>query len=321
MNRLVILAPNWLGDAVMALPAIADVRREWPRAEISVAAKPAIAPLFHLVAGVNGVVDVEHLGAGFDTALLLPNSFRSALLVTRARVPERWGYRTEWRAPLLTRAIEPVRGLHQAEYYQRLVYALGIDNGAIDPRLAVPQSARDAGARALAEAGWDGVAPLVALAPGAAYGGAKRWPPERFAELADALASDGVQSVIIGTAADAATERDLIHVLRSRGRTAGIVSVVGKTDIPTLAGVLVTCRTLVTNDSGVMHLAAAVGIPVTAVFGPTDEHATRPLGDGHAVIAHHVWCRPCLLRECPIDHRCMRGIAAAEVAAAARRIL
>ena len=330
MNRLVILAPNWLGDAVMSLPAIADVRREWPRAEISVAAKPAIAPLFHLVAGVNGVVDVEHLGAGFDTALLLPNSFRSALRVARARVPERWGYRTQWRAPLLTRAIEPVRGLHQAEYYQRLVYALGIDNGAIEPRLAVPQSARDAGARALAEAGWDGVAPLVALAPGAAYGGAKRWPPERFAELADALASDGAQSVMVGSTADDGTAQDVARIFQTRDpgepkrvglRDVGLVSLVGKTDIPTLAGVLVNCRTLVTNDSGVMHLAAAVGIPVTAVFGPTDEHATRPLGDGHAVIAHHVWCRPCLLRECPIDHRCMRGIAAGEVAAAARRNL
>src|SRR5262247_2084879 len=131
MNRLVILAPNWLGDAVMALPAIADVRRQWPDARITIAARPSIAPLFELAPGVDGITDVEQLGQldkadkvnrEFDTALLLPNSFRSALLVKRAGIPERWGYRTPGRAALLTGGIVPTRGLHQAEYYQHLVH-------------------------------------------------------------------------------------------------------------------------------------------------------------------------------------------------------
>jgi heptosyltransferase-2 len=317
MNRLVILAPNWLGDAVMALPAIADVRRKWPRADITVAARPAIAPLFHIVAEVDDVIDVEHLDNRFDTALVLPNSFRSALLARRAGIAERWGYRTQWRAALLTRAIEPTKGLHQVEYYQHLVHALGVPNGPIEPRIAVPQAARDAGARLLADVGCDQTAPLVALAPGAAYGGAKRWPPESFAELAQALASDGVQCVMIGTAADAATASDVARA----GQDVALRSLVGKTDLPALAGVLANCRALVTNDSGAMHLAAACGVAVTAVFGPTDERATGPLGDAHTVITHPVWCRPCMLRECPIDHRCMRAVAAAEVAAAARRVL
>jgi heptosyltransferase-2 len=332
MNRLVILAPNWLGDAVMALPAIADVRREWPRAEMIVAARPAIAPLFRIVPevpgipginDVNGVVDVEHLERGFDAALLLPNSFRSALLARRAGIPERWGYRTQWRAALLTRAIHPTSGLHQAEYYQHLVHALGIPNGPIEPRLAVSQELRDAGARALADAGCDVAAPLVALAPGAAYGGAKRWPPESFAELTRALATDGVQCVMIGTAADAATALEVARVFHAgaAGQHRRLASLVGKTDLPTLAGVLANCRALVTNDSGAMHLAAACGIAVTAVFGPTDERATRPLGDGHTIITHPVWCRPCMLRECPLDHRCMLGITPAEVTAVARRSL
>ena len=321
MNRLVILAPNWLGDAVMALPAIADVRRQWPGATITVAARPPVAPLFQLVPEVNAIVDVEQLsGEGgargdFDTALLLPNSFRSALLVKRAAIPDRWGYRTQWRAALLTRAITPTRGLHQAEYYQHLVHALGVPNGSIEPRVAVTETVRERGRQLLGEIGWNGVSPLVALAPGAAYGGAKRWPPESFAELARALAADGVQSVMIGATADAATAAE---VTRSFD---GVWSLVGRTDLPALAGVLVNCRTLVTNDSGAMHLAAACGVTVTAVFGPTDERATRPLGDAHAVITCPVWCRPCMLRECPLDHRCMRGVAAAEVTAVARRAL
>jgi heptosyltransferase-2 len=321
MNRLVILAPNWLGDAVMALPAIADVRRQWPEARITIAARPSIAPLFELAPGVNGIIDVEQLGTldkhegAFDTALLLPNSFRSALLVKRAGIPERWGYRTQWRAALLTRGIVPTRGLHQAEYYQHLVHALGALNGSIEPRLVITDDVRERGRRLLAETGWNGATPLVALAPGAAYGGAKRWPPESFAELARALASDGVQSVMIGSAADAATAADVSRCFDA------VWSLVGRTDLPALAGVLVNCRALVTNDSGAMHLAAACGVTVTAVFGPTDERATRPLGDAHVVITNPVWCRPCMLRECPLDHRCLRGVAPDEVAAAARRVL
>jgi heptosyltransferase-2 len=321
MNRLVILAPNWLGDAVMALPAIADVRRQWPDARITMAARPSIAPLFRLAPGVDDIVDLEQLNgvtrgdSEFDTALLLPNSFRSALLVKRAGIPERWGYRTQWRTALLTRGIIPPRGLHQAEYYQHLVHALGAPNGSIEPRLVVSDEVRENGRRLLADVGWNGVTPLVALAPGAAYGGAKRWPPESFAELARALASDGVRSVMIGTPADATTANDVARCFED------VWSVVGRTDLPTLAGVLVNCRTLVTNDSGAMHLAAACGVTVTAVFGPTDERATRPLGDAHVVIVNPVWCRPCMLRECPLDHRCLRGLAAGDVAAAARRVL
>jgi heptosyltransferase-2 len=335
MNRLVILAPNWLGDAVMALPAIADVRRASPGASITVAARPAIAPLFQLVPEVNDTIvlsraatigDVaswRHLGVEladrqFDAALLLPNSLHSALIVQRAGIAERWGYRAGWRSRLLTRPVRRTRGVHQVLYYQRLVQALGFPNGPIEPHVSVPQHARDAAARLLTEQGWDGRAPLVALAPGAAYGGAKRWPPQHFAELADSLASDGVRSVMIGGAADAATGDTILGALQ---RHDAIINLIGRTDLPTLAGVVGCARGLVTNDSGAMHLAAAAGVSVTAVFGPTDDTATRPIGDAHAVLVHPVWCRPCMLRECPLDHRCMRGIGVDAVLAAARRTL
>ena len=333
MKRLVILAPNWLGDAVMALPAIADLRRAAPAASITVAARPAIAPLFHLVPEVNETIvldsgrreglrgglrwrsrGVELGGGGFDTAVLLPNSAHSALMASRAAIPERWGYATDWRGRLLTRAIPPPAGLHQVEYYRHLVHALGVPNGPVEPRVIVPDAARDAGRRALTAAGWDGRAPLVALAPGAAYGGAKKWPPESFAGLAVSLAADGLQCVTIGAAADAATCADV-------ARSAKVMDLAGRTDLSTLAGVLTHCRALISNDSGAMHFGAAAGVAVTAVFGPTNEHATRPLGDAHVVVSHPVWCRPCMLRECPLDHRCMRGIGVARVLDAARRTL
>jgi heptosyltransferase-2 len=333
MKRLVILSPNWLGDAVMALPAIADVRRAAPDAQIAVAARPAIAPLFRLVPDVNDTIvlskpaaihDVGHwralgaeLGGGeFDTALLFPNSMHAALVVSRAGIPERWGYNTGWRGSLLTRAIQRTSGMHQVESYQRLVHALGFPNGPVEPRVYVPQCARDAAARLLMDDGWDGRTPLVALAPGAAYGGAKRWPPASFADLVAALAADGVRSVMVGSAADAATAEEV-----ARSVDGLVHNLIGRTDLPALAGVMTHCRALVTNDSGAMHLGAAAGVAVTAVFGPTDDMATRPLGDGHAVITHPVWCRPCMQRECPIDHRCMRGVSVAAVLASARRTL
>jgi heptosyltransferase-2 len=346
MKRLVILSPNWLGDAVMALPAIADVRRAAPDASITVAARPAIAPLFGLVPEIDDTIllakptaihDVAHwralgtelAGGRFDAALLLPNSMHAALLVSRAGIPERWGYRTGWRGRLLTRAIARPVGLHQVASYQRLVQALGFANGPASPAVRVQQEARDAAARLLMEDGWDGRAPLVGLAPGAAYGGAKRWPPSYFGELAAALAADGVSCVMVGSGADAPTAVDVARAFDQHAggavlaqlRAARLYNLVGRTDLSALAGVLTLCRTLVTNDSGAMHLAAACGIGVTAVFGPTDDTATRPLGEAHAVLTHPVWCRPCMLRECPLDHQCMRGVGVGSVLASARRTL
>ena len=332
MHRLVILAPNWLGDAVMALPAIADVRRASPSAAIAVAARPAIAPLFSMVPGVDETIvlqppaavgrvaawrsiGAELAGRSFDTALLLPNSIHAALIASRAGIPERWGYRSGWRGRLLTRAVRRPSRVHQAEYYKHLVNALGFPNGPIEPAIAVPAAAREAAARILMTAGWNGTAPLMALAPGAAYGGAKRWPPAHFAELASMLAADGVASVLVGSSADAPTAIEI------KRESPAVLDIVGQTDLPALAGVMTICRGLVTNDSGAMHLAAAAGASVTAVFGPTNETATRPLGDAHVVLTNPVWCRPCMLRECPIDHRCLNGIGAARVAEAARRTL
>jgi heptosyltransferase-2 len=189
---------------------------------------------------------------------------------------------------------------------------------------------REAGANVLRHAGWDGRTPIVALAPGAAYGSAKRWPSSAFADLAAGLADEGVACVIVGAAADRRTRDEVSRAIGGRTR---LLDLVGQTDVPTLAGVLASCRALVANDSGALHLGAALGVSVTAVFGPTDERLTAPRsrvdqepgtrnqGPYVSVLTHSVWCRPCMLRECPLDHGCMKGIDVPRVLDETRRML
>jgi len=171
----------------------------------------------------------------------------------------------------------------------------------------------------LAAAGVAAGTRLVGFAPGAAYGSAKRWPPERVAEAIARLVAAGARAVLVGAAGDREIARAIQSALEPAARPS-VVDLVGATDVKTLMAVLARCDVVVANDSGAMHVASAVGRPVVAIFGPTDERATAPLGP-HTLVRHDVWCRPCLLRACPIDHRCLRGIHAATVAEAARRTL
>jgi lipopolysaccharide heptosyltransferase II len=328
VQHVIIFAPNWLGDAVMALPAIADVRRGSPDAAIAVAARRSIAPFFEMVPEVSRVIIIEKgirpllhpfRGDG-EVAILFPNSFRAALIALRAGIPERWGYRSDCRGPLLTRAVDrPPAGTHQIDSYQRLVHALGFPRLPAEPHFELPAHARAAAARLLEEAGWDGRTPIAALAPGAAYGVSKRWPPASFAALAGELAAAGLRPIMVGSTADVATGRDVESALGGAGT---VLNLIGRTDLPTLAGVLATARVLVSNDSGPMHLGAALGVPVTALFGPTDERVVglraARRSQPSVVVTHHVWCRPCWLRECPLDHDCMRGISVKQVFEAAR---
>lgn len=340
-------APNWLGDIVMALPALAAVRAHFQDAALAVAVPAALAPIFTAVAGVDETLalprtlrgEIGALGGGrFDAALLLPNSFRAAWVAWRAGIPERWGYRAEGRRMLLTRAVaRPARrGLgrrrgpnarrHHADYYLDLVRRLGIEVPPGVRAALTPSPAIVARGQALLVAHGAAVTrPLVAFAPGAAYGHAKRWPAPYYAELAVTLwQKRRIQTVLVGSDADRdaalAIESRVLSATSPADGTVPLVNLVGRTDLSALLGVLGTCRLVVANDSGAMHVAAALGVPVVALFGPTDERVTAPLGP-HEVLTNPVWCRPCLLRECPIDHRCLRGLGVETVwAAVARRL-
>ena len=337
-QRLVVIAPNWLGDAVMALPAFADVRRHFSAAHLAVAARPSVAPMYAMVGGVDQVItlpggggwrawtgwreDVRALEAGsFDTAILLPNSYGTARNAAKAGIAERWGYATDGRGRLLTRAMPvPAGELHQRAYYQALTKALGIAEG---PPYASIRPDREKARAVLREVGLDVDEPFVVFAPGAAYGRAKQWLPERYAELADMIINQrGWSVMMVGARVDQPACDDIARRLPKTGtRINRLIDFCGKSDLTLLAGIIGEAHAVVSNDSGAMHLAGAVGTKVIGIFGPTRDRQTSPLSSGPdapapVVITHDVFCRPCMLRECPIDHRCMRRIAAREVFAA-----
>jgi heptosyltransferase-2 len=337
-DRVVVIAPNWLGDAVMALPAIADIRRHFAGARLTIAARPPLAPLFSMVPAIDDSITLPGGGGlravlgwqadaraladkAFEIAILLPNSFATALIVNKAAIPERWGYATDWRGRLLTRAIRKPKGtMHQSEYYQALTSALGISAG---PPFAEVRPSVDRVRELALDLGLDTDEPFVVFAPGAAYGRAKQWLPERFAQLAELIINDRGWSVImVGSNADRSACADIAARLPATGtRMNRLIDLSGKTDLPLLAGVMSRARAVVSNDSGAMHLAGAVGANVVAIFGATNERRTSPLRAGAEspeprIVSHEVFCRPCMLRECPIDHRCMSGISARKVYAA-----
>jgi len=305
----------------MALPALAAVRAGLPGTRIAIAAAAAVAPVFEegTAAAPDELVTIPDRGreatilaAGkFDTALLLTNSFRSAWTARRAGIPERWGFSGNLRGFLLTRAIaRPRARLHQAAFYAALVTDLGFDVTESTPHIVVQEETARRADLVLTKNGVTSPARLVGFAPGAAYGHAKRWPPSRVAQVIVRVSRElGAVCVLVGAAGDRDAGREIESALPSGVRS---VNLIGRTDLGQLAGVLARCSAFVSNDSGAMHLAAAVGVPVTALFGPTDERATAPLGD-HDVIVRQVFCRPCMLRDCPIDHRCMTRITADDV--------
>jgi heptosyltransferase-2 len=327
-QRVIVRAPNWLGDAVMALPAIAAVQRH-AGGSLIIAARASVAPLFAESAALTAtkvvVVDREQESLQLraidaSTIVLFPNSFRSAWLAYRGGIPDRWGYASAVRRWLLTRAASrPTRELHQVQYYLELVRALGIEAADDVPRLTPRRSTLERADKVLADAGVDPSQQIVSFAAGAAYGHAKRWPPDRVAQVVEALNARSIQSVLVGAAAD----RDTVRAIESSvPRGLRVIDLVGRTTLTELIGVIARSAAFVSNDSGAMHVAAALGTPLTAIFGPTNERVTAPMGpNAREVILRDVFCRPCMLRECPIDHRCMKRVASSDVIASVEKHL
>jgi heptosyltransferase-2 len=287
-----------------------------------------VAELFAMVPGIDRVIVDPDAAAlresGAGVAILLPNSFASGWLVKRAGIPERWGYAADLRSWMLTTAIRKPRTLvHQGEYYQHLIRELGMATGPLEPVIAVPPAAVKDARSMLAQGGCDDASRLIVLAPGAAYGKAKQWIPSRVVDLVTRLVRERLATcALVGSRDDVQTTRAIRDAVPDDCQP-GVIDLAGRTTLSVLAGVLSLARVCVSNDSGAMHLAAAAGVPVAAIFGPTNERATSPLtrtGVGADVLTHPVWCRPCMLRECPIDHRCMTGIDAVSVLAAVDRL-
>lgn len=341
-QKILVRATNWVGDAVMSLPALQALRLQYPKARITLLARPWVADLYgrepfcdevipyHSPRGAHELfgkwkVASELRAHHFDCAILLPNSFESALLIRLAGIPVRIGYRRDARSFLLTHSVPvPKRGEipeHQRFYYLELLRRAGILPG-YSPDSEIRLSGKDVAARRGGEAfrAISITEPVMGISPGAAYGGAKRWLPSRFAKAADQIAGSSHMSfALFGSKEErpicAIVERELTALARP------VVNLAGATSLAQFIEYAAACDLFLTNDSGPMHIASALGVPTVAIFGATDHIATGPTDAHSRVVRQPVECSPCLLRECPIDHRCMTHVTADRVATEAFAVL
>jgi heptosyltransferase-2 len=329
MKRLVI-APNWLGDCVMAIPFLRALRNDDPSGRLAVLARRSTSPVFRMTGlaeilestrgrGAGGMLGEARLArrARFDEIWILPNSFRSALVAYLAGAPKRLGYATDRRGFLLTHSPrKPYETLPQLRDYDRLLKEAGITPDSSPPRLDVSAEAARKAASYLDSYRIDQSSRPIFLSPGAAFGDTKRWPAERFALLADALMDEGHKVAL--TVGPDDVELGRLIARRARHR----VSVLGADlDTGELAALFAAGRLLVGNDSGPAHLAAAVGIRTVVFFGPTDPGRTAPQGAPVQVLDRYVFCSPCFRKTCPYRHECMEEISVEMALSAARRFL
>jgi heptosyltransferase II len=336
--RILIRATNWVGDAIMALPALRAVRKRFADAQIAIVARPYVADIYRDQEICNQLIpyDPKGLHAGFsgrerlaaelrthqfDAALLLQNAFDAAWLAWRANIPERIGYARDGRSFLLTKAVPlPRHGeipAHEKFYYLELLRRADWLDSLQDESfigVSVPEEKRRSAEEFLRKSGARRGALRIAIGAGASYGSAKCWPPSRFADVANRLQSEMDADVILfGTAAEAAASTAI-----SAEMSRPPIDLTGKTAIADLSSLLSQCHLFIGNDSGAMHVAAAVGLPIVAVFGPTDPCGTAPVTPRCIIVQQKPYCSPCFLRRCPTDHRCMSAITADMVEAAAR---
>jgi heptosyltransferase II len=331
-KRILVRATNWVGDAVMSLPALHALRARYPEAHIAILAKPWVSDLYGRESFCDAIIPYtprtlgEKWAAGralerrnFDIAILLQNAFEAAAVAFVAGIPRRIGYARDGRSWLLTDAIPvPVEKVHERFYYLELLHRAGI----LD-RVPECESIRLEGAAAARRAGLERFAlsrmgdRVIGVSPGAAYGTAKRWLPERFAEAATRVALElDAQVAVFG----AANERDVCEQV-ARGIQVPVRNFAGETTLAEYIELAAACTVYLTNDSGPMHIASALGLPTVAVFGATNHVTTGPTGPLARVIREDVECSPCLKRECPIDHRCMTRVDANRVAQAALELV
>jgi heptosyltransferase II len=340
--KILVRATNWVGDAIMALPALRTVRTKFASAHIAIVARPYVADIYRGQAVCDELIAYDPRGAEkgfggreqlasrlraekFDAALLLQNAFDAAWLAWRAGIPERIGYARDGRGILLTKSIAvPKAGeipAHEQFYYLELVRRAGWAEGAEGAReisLSVSPEAGEAAEQKLVAGGvkpHGGAERLrVAIGAGASYGSAKCWLPERFAEVANRLmAESDAEIILFGTVGEAAVSDAIVAGMKRKP-----IDLTGKTAIAELPALLSRCQLFIGNDSGAMHVASAVGLPVVAIFGPTDPFGTAPVTPKCTIVHEKPYCSPCFLRRCPTDHRCMTRVTSESVTAAAR---
>ncbi|MFC2169355.1 lipopolysaccharide heptosyltransferase II [Acidobacteriota bacterium] len=332
--KIVIRAPNWIGDSILALPAMYSLSKNYPEAQIWIAARSWVKNIFNWFDFIEGTIalpDQMHLKNlrksaqdlkqfNFDTGVLFTNSFSSSLLFYMAKIPQRWGYATDSRRLLLTKGITVKKNRpasHQVHYYLSLLSSLGLKT--YPPELSLPlnQEEKRNTKNLLKTLNVNLKNRLVLINPGAFYGSAKRWPATHYAMLANFLQERKKANILLIGSKD---ERMLAESIAANMKEKPII-MTGKTSLTQLIGLIHYADLLITNDSGPMHIANALRIPVIALFGPTDPVLTGPFQEPFIVIKKESSCWPCPYRECPLDHRCMKNITPEEVYRASQKYL
>ncbi len=340
-KRILIRSTNWIGDAVMTTPAVRTIRENFPDSEISILVLPWVADVFKYSPRVDRLLYYErkdrHMGvmgkwrlgrelAGerFDCAILLQNAFEAALISCIAKIPVRGGYTTDGRRLLLTHGVNKAADIgskHQVYYYQEMLQGLGLTPSQNTLEMFVPEEMQQNARQRLAQmSSAQGRRPIIGFNPGAAYGPAKRWPADQFAELAGRICMEmDADIAVFGTEADQETARQIRQSVTKPER---ILDFTGKTKLIEAIALIQCCSTFVTNDSGLMHVAAALDTPLVAIFGSTDHIATGPFSEHAIVVRKDLSCSPCKKTVCPLKHlNCLRSISPAEVLAGIRELM
>lgn len=324
--KIVVRAPNWVGDSVLALPAVHTIKKNFPQSEIWVAAQEWVEDLFAKVQPIAGTIRLPRqkgwknirkaariIGKShFDLGILFTNSFASALVFTMAKIPQRWGYKKDGRGMLLTRGIavnSDNNRVHQVHYYLDLLRNLGLKAFPEENPFSVSQHEKALTEEWLKTQNIQIQRPLILINPGAYYGSAKRWPAEKYAEFIPLLRKRmKAQIMIVGSAEETPLAESILSPI-----SGGSYILTGKTSLSRLASLLSLADLFVTNDSGPMHLANILKVPLVALFGPTEPAKTGPFWQPATVIHKGAPCWPCSYRECPFDHRCMMEISPEDV--------
>ncbi len=339
-KRLLVRAPNWIGDAVLCTPALGALKRLYPNSVITVLAKSAVEPVFQNSPDVDDIMVYDDKGAHkgiagrvrlsgeirkrrFNAALLFQNAFDAAFLSFISRIPERIGFARDLRSPLLTKAVtatKEIKAAHQVYYYLHLITAMGgacQGNASPRPRLYVTRDERKWAKAYLKTHGLAG-RPLVGVSPGASYGQAKRWLPERFAEVLAKLASTHpAAAIIFGGPEDVETS-----LIVERATPFPCVNCAGKLTLRQFMALLTELDIFIANDSGPMHLGAALGAPTVGIFCSTDPAMTGPLSAYARAVFNRVQCSPCFDRICRFGHYdCLASVSADMVIEAAEALM
>ncbi|MBU4208531.1 MAG: lipopolysaccharide heptosyltransferase II [Proteobacteria bacterium] len=337
IKRILIRATNWVGDAIITTPAIRAVRKNFPEAKISLLAKPWVAPIFYNNPYIDNILLYDAAGKhkglsgiprlsrelrkkNFDIAILFQNAFEAALIAFWAGIPNRLGYNTDARSLLLTHCIRlkpAMKRVHQIDYYLGILEGASLKSDGRQLTLVVTDEERKHTEEILAKHGITGEDRLIGINPGAVFGSAKRWFPERYATLGVRLQEySGARIAIFGGPGEKALGQYISELMESR-----CVNFCGKTSLREAIALIERCQLFITNDSGLMHVAAALDTPQIAIFGSTDYVTTRPSSPKSQIIRVPVPCSPCLKPDCPIDHRCMKNITVEMVYDAAVKLL